>query len=241
MENRKKILLIIPAYNESEGIVEVIQNIKEYQEESPYLLDFIVINDGSTDNEEEILINNKINHVRLIQNLGIGGAVQTGYKYALENDYDIAIQYDGDGQHDIKSLSKLVEPILNGTVDFTVGSRFTSDSSSDFKSSFMRQAGIRWLSALVKLVTGFRVRDITSGYRAGNKKVIKQFSEHYPVKYPEPESYVYLVRRKVRIQEVGVKMFERQTGKSSINPWSGVKYMINVSSAILVESLLGKK
>ena len=118
-----KILLMIPAYNESEGIAQVIQKVDQYRQKSNHMLDYIVINDGSTDNEEEVLRKNDINHIELIQNLGIGGAVQTGYKYALERNYDIAIQYDGDGQHDIESLPALIEPLLNGTADFTVGSR----------------------------------------------------------------------------------------------------------------------
>ena len=152
-KTEQKILLIIPAYNESEGIVEVIDRVNKYRKECDYHLDYIVINDGSTDNEEEILQTNGINHVELIQNLGIGGAVQTGYMYASKNNYDIAVQYDGDGQHDIHSIPNLIDPILRGEVDFTVGSRFLDESNSEFKSSISRQLGIKILSSLIYLTS----------------------------------------------------------------------------------------
>ena len=170
-----KILLIIPAYNEADGIEDVIRKVNDYRKNYKYILDYIVINDGSTDNEEEILRKNDINHVELVNNLGIGGAVQTGYIYALENDYDIAVQFDGDGQHDIQSLPNLIEPLINDVADFTVGSRFVSDSKSSFKSTGARQAGIKILSNLIYMLTGLRIKDVTSGYRAGNRKVIEQF------------------------------------------------------------------
>ena len=236
-----KILLIIPAYNESEGITQVVQKVEQYRIKSKYMIDYIVINDGSTDNEEEILRKNKINHVELIQNLGIGGAVQTGYKYALEKGYDIAIQYDGDGQHDIESLPCLIEPLLSGVADFTVGSRFLEDSNSEFQSSTTRQIGIRILSALIFMTSKIRIKDVTSGYRAANKKVISQFVGRYPSQYPEPESYMHLFSKNIRVKEVGVRMFERETGTSSINLFKGMSYMISVSLAILFSAIMGGK
>ena len=236
-----KILLIIPAYNESEGITQVVQKVEQYRIKSKYMIDYIVINDGSTDNEEEILRKNEINHVELIQNLGIGGAVQTGYKYALEKSYDIAIQYDGDGQHDIESLPCLIEPLLSGVADFTVGSRFLEDSNSEFQSSTTRQVGIRILSALIFMTSKIRIKDVTSGYRAANKKVISQFVGRYPSQYPEPESYMHLFAKNIRVKEVGVRMFERETGTSSINLFKGMSYMISVSLAILFSAIMGGK
>jgi glycosyltransferase involved in cell wall biosynthesis len=236
-----KILLIIPAYNEFEGITQVGQKVEQYRIKSKYMIDYIVINDGSTDNEEEILRKNKINHVELIQNLGIGGAVQTGYKYALEKGYDIAIQYDGDGQHDIESLPCLIEPLLSGVADFTVGSRFLEDSNSEFQSSTTRQIGIRILSALIFMTSKIRIKDVTSGYRAANKKVISQFVGRYPSQYPEPESYMHLFAKNIRVKEVGVRMFERETGTSSINLFKGMSYMISVSLAILFSAIMGGK
>lgn len=236
-----KILLIIPAYNESEGIINVIRTVDAYRKKSKLHLDYIVINDGSTDNEEEVLREHEVNHVELVQNLGIGGAVQTGYLYALEKDYDIAIQYDGDGQHDIESLPKLIAPILDNKADFTVGSRFVTSSTSQFKSTGARQLGIKILSTLIKLLSGVEIKDVTSGYRAGNKKVIQQFADRYPSKYPEPESYMHLLAKKIRIKEVGVNMFERETGESSIGLLSSINYMVTVSLSILFATLIEKR
>lgn len=238
---RFKILLVIPAYNESKGIKKTIDSVKEYIEKSSYNIDYIVINDGSTDNEQEILEKNRINNIELINNLGIGGAVQTGYLYALKSGYDIAIQFDGDGQHDIESIDKLIEPIIQNEADFTVGSRFIEDSNSEFKSSVARQIGIKFLSSLIKNLTKIEIKDVTSGYRAANKKVIKQFVERYPSKYPEPESYIYLLANNIRVKEVGVRMFERETGKSSISLRDSVSYMINVSLSIILGYFIQKK
>ena len=238
---KNKILLIIPAYNEADGILDVIKKVEEYQTKCAYDLDYLVINDGSTDNEEAVLIKNNINHVELVCNLGIGGAVQTGYIYALREGYDIAVQFDGDGQHDINSLSKLVDPIIEGKADFTVGSRFVLDSDSEFKSSGARQLGIKILSNLIRILTGVNIKDVTSGYRAGNRRIIEQFVDRYPSQYPEPESYMYLIAKNCRIEEVGVKMFERETGKSSISIINSASYMINVSLSIIIASLLNKE
>ncbi|BAK57635.1 glycosyltransferase family 2 protein [Lactococcus garvieae] len=240
-KTEQKILLIIPAYNESEGIVDVIKTVDHYRANCRYHLDYVVINDGSTDNEEEVLRAHNINHVELIQNLGIGGAVQTGYIYALKNNYDIAVQYDGDGQHDIESLSNLIEPILDDEADFTVGSRFLDESNSEFKSSKTRQFGIKILSSLIYSTSKFKIKDVTSGYRAGNRKVIAQFTKRYPRQYPEPESYMHLFAKNIRVKEVGVRMFERTTGVSSINLIKGINYMVSVSLAVLVSSLIGKE
>lgn len=237
----KKVLLIIPAYNEADGIVDNVNKINEYIKDAPYHIDYIVINDGSTDNEEEILRANNIPHVELIQNLGIGGAVQTGYMYALENQYDIAVQFDGDGQHDIHSLPHLLDPIINDEADFTVGSRFLDDSNSEFKSSKSRQAGIKILSFLIYITSKIKIKDVTSGYRAGNRNVIEQFVKRYPRQYPEPESYMHLFSKDIRVKEVGVRMFERMTGVSSINMIKGVNYMISVSLSIVASSLVGKE
>lgn len=238
---KEKILLIIPAYNESEGIVGVIKKVEVYCEKSDYKIDYLVINDGSTDDEEEILLSHRIKHVELVQNLGIGGAVQTGYLYAKRNNYDIAIQFDGDGQHDIESLPHLIDPIINGEADFTVGSRFVADSISDFKSTGARQLGIKILSLLIKWTSKIKIKDVTSGYRAGNRKVIEQFAERYPSKYPEPESYMHLFAKNIRVQEVGVQMFERTTGESSINLRKAIGYIIDVSLSILIAALLAKE
>lgn len=130
-----KVLLIIPAYNEEGNILNTVNSIREFSNE----LDYVVINDGSTDNTLKILQENNINHVNLIHNLGIGGAVQTGYKYAYQNNYDIAIQFDGDGQHDVTYVSTICEPIIQNQADMCIGSRYLDDTTSSFKSTFMRR------------------------------------------------------------------------------------------------------
>ncbi len=229
-----KIILIIPAYNEEANILRVYNNIVSYNEKAKNKLDVVFINDGSKDNTESILLENNINHVKLIQNLGIGGAVQTGYKYAIENDYDIAIQFDGDGQHDINYVEDLIKPILDEEADMVIGSRFIDSTSSDFKSSGMRRLGIKVISFCIRIRTGKKIYDTTSGFRAVNKKVLDSFAVHYPLEYPEPISSVDVLLKDMKIKEVPVSMNERMAGKSSIGSWKNVYYMINVILSILL-------
>lgn len=236
-----KVLMIIPAYNEEKNILNVVNSIREYRKTSKYHIDYVVVNDGSTDNTEKVLKENGIHYISLIENLGIGGAVQTGYMYAKKHGYDVAVQFDGDGQHDIESLENLVKPVINGTCDFCVGSRFVDNSSSSFKSTKLRRLGIKYFSILIKLFTGVRVCDPTSGYRAANKAVIDLFARDYPADYPEPESLVQLSKKEFSIGEVPVNMFERAEGASSINEWKSVYYIIKVSSAILFVCLQKNK
>ncbi|MCD5028421.1 glycosyltransferase family 2 protein [Enterococcus asini] len=233
-----KVLLIIPAYNEEAAIKSTVGEIDAFKVKQEYQLDYVVINDGSRDNTQEILQNNTINHVELILNLGIGGAVQTGYKYALENDYDIAVQFDGDGQHDIASLNNIIQPLLADEADLVIGSRFVPGSESEFQTSTMRRLGVRVISFFIKLVTGKKIYDTTSGYRGANRRVIEFFAERYPVKYPEPESIVHLLKKKFKVTETGVNMFERQTGSSSITPIKSVRYMTEVCLSIIIASLM---
>ena len=194
----------------------------------------ICINDGSKDKTEEILTKNNINHIRLVQNLGIGGAVQTGYKYAYMNDYDIAVQYDGDGQHDVRYVEKLIKPIIDEKANMTVGSRFIDSNSSSFKSSAARRLGIKIISWCIKHKTDVRVYDTTSGFRAVDKNVIAMFVDNYPVEYPEPISTVNVLLNNYKVKEIPVSMNERTTGKSSINSWKNAYYMINVVLSILI-------
>lgn len=236
-----KVILIIPAYNEEANILKVYNTIKEYNEKNENKLDYIVINDASTDSTLEILKENNINHIDLIQNLGIGGAVQTGYKYAYQNDYDIAIQFDGDGQHDINYVKKICEPIINKEVDMCIGTRYLDKSSSEFQSTFMRRFGKNIISVLIKLFCKKQITDPTSGFRAVNKEVIKIFAKNYPIEYPEPESTMELLINNYNIVEVPVSMNERQGGKSSINVWKSADYMIKVSLALIIDSLNFKK
>lgn len=232
---KKKILLIIPAYNEEENILKVCNLIKK---DGRY--DYIIINDGSTDNTKSICENKKLNHVTLVHNLGIGGAVQTGYKYAQENDYDIAVQFDGDGQHDIRYVESIIEPIIAGKANMVIGSRYI-ENKSKFRSTIARQLGIRIISFFIKLTTRKKILDTTSGFRAVDKKIISMFAKDYPLEYPEPVSTVELLKKKMIIKEVAVEMNERNGGTSSIKAWKTVYYMINVIFSIIVTSLRRNK
>lgn len=237
----EKILIIIPAYNEEKSILNTITNVESYGEQSEYEIDYIVINDGSTDGTKSLLESQHKNVINLVANLGIGGAVQTGYKYAALNNFDVAVQFDGDGQHDIKSLVNLIEPIISGEANFTLGSRFVSNSPSEFKSSQLRQFGIKIISSLIKLVSGTKIYDVTSGYRAVDRNIIDLFCQQYPIKYPEPETLVRVVKKNFRLVEVPANMFERQAGSSSITPIKSIVYMIEVCYSILLLSLVKKE
>jgi glycosyltransferase involved in cell wall biosynthesis len=226
----KKVLVIIPAYNEQDNILNAINSLEKSN------LDYIIINDGSTDNTEEVCKKNNLNYISLVQNLGIGGAVQTGYKYALENNYDIAVQFDGDGQHNSKYISELIKPVVNGQADFVIGSRFINNIS-EFRSTGARRIGIKIISFLIKLLTRKKITDPTSGFRAANKDIIKLFSNNYPSEYPEPESIVTLIRKKYKVMEIPVKMQERTGGVSSIRAWKTLYYITNVSLSIVINSL----
>ena len=233
----EKILLIIPAYNEEDCILKTYESIKNYNSKSDIKYDVIVINDGSTDNTELILNDNNIPHISLIHNLGIGGAVQTGYKYAYENDYDIAIQFDGDGQHDINYVMDIINPIINNSCDFTIGSRYIDKSKSKFQSTKARQFGISIISKVIKLVTGKKVLDTTSGFRACNRKIIKEFSNNYPLEYPEPVTTTELLKKGYKYKEIPVSMNERVGGKSSIKSLKNAYYMFNVCLSIIIVGL----
>lgn len=224
-----RILLIVPAYNEEANILSVYQKIREHGE-----YDMIVINDGSKDSTPKILDENRIPHIDLVHNLGIGGAVQTGFKYARDNGYDIAIQFDGDGQHDVNYVKDIVQPILDGEADFVIGSRFVETLEGNFQTSAARRAGIRMISGAIKTVTGVRVKDTTSGFRAANESIIREFAERYPVEYPEPVSTTEVLKKKYRLKEVPVMMHERTGGVSSIKAWKNAYYMVNVLLSIFV-------
>lgn len=232
-----KILMIVPAYNEEENILNTCQKIKEFSKE----LDYIVINDGSKDNTLKILQENNLNHINLINNLGIGGAVQTGYKYAFENNYDIAIQFDGDGQHDINYVKRICEPLEKGQADMCIGTRYLDKTSSEFQSTFMRRLGSSIISLFIKICCHKKITDPTSGFRAVNKKVIEEFAKEYPKEYPEPESTVSLLVNGYKIKEVPVSMNERIGGTSSIRLWKSVDYMVKVVLAIIIDSISFRK
>ena len=227
-----KCLVIIPAYNEADNIVDTVNSVIASG------FDYVVVNDGSLDSTLEICRDNGFNVLDLPQNLGIGGAVQAGHKYAKRHGYDIDIQFDGDGQHDASYLPLLVQEVENGH-DIAVGSRFIQENDG-FQSTFMRRVGIKWLSFWIKLLTGKKIYDPTSGFRACGKRAIAMFSAHYPIDYPEPDSLAHAIKRGLSINEIPVEMHERQGGTSSIGGFSSVYYMIKVSLAILIACFVRK-
>ena len=231
---KTKVLLIIPSFNEEKNVLENYQKIINYNKNNDESYSVIVIDDGSTDKTKEICEKNNIPHISLVHNLGIGGAVQTGYKYALDNGYDIAVQFDGDGQHDINYVKNIIDPIIKKECNMVIGSRFVDKNSSSFKSSRSRRIGINIISFFIKLVTGKKIYDTTSGFRAVDSEIIKLFSKNYPVEYPEPVSTVNILKRKYKIKEVAVSMNEREHGVSSIRTWKSVYYMINVILSIFM-------
>lgn len=224
----KNPLIIIPAYREAENIEKLVDDIIENYPQ----YDYVIINDGSKDATRSICQNKGYSFLDLPINLGIGGAVQTGYKYAQRNDYEIAIQIDGDGQHDVSQLVKVIEPIEKGEADIVIGSRFIEKEG--FQSSRTRRFGIRFLSGLIFICTGRKIQDVTSGYRAVNRRFIEIYAENYPNDYPEPEAIVAAVMHRGKIKEVPVVMQERQKGTSSIHAWKSVYYMVKVTLAIIV-------
>lgn len=230
-----RVLMIIPAYNEENSIVSTVESLKKANLKGD-TLDYVIVNDGSKDNTKQVCEDNKLNFINLPVNLGIGGAVQTGYKYAFEHDYDVAIQFDGDGQHDATYISHLVEEIKKGA-DIAIGSRYVAELS-EFKSTFIRRVGIKFLSFLIKLCTGKRIYDPTSGFRASNKEIIKMFANEYPTDYPEPDTIVTVIKKGYNVSEIPVKMKERTSGKSSLSsPIKAMFYMIKVSVAIILSSM----
>ena len=223
-----KILVIIPAYNEEENIEKVIDNLQRRVPE----VDYVIINDCSRDKTREVCRKNSFNYIDLPVNLGIGGGVQAGYQYALKNGYDIAIQNDGDCQHDPTYIKDVVSPIIDGQADIVIGSRFVTGEG--FQSTGVRRIGINFLSGLIKLWCGVRVKDVTSGYRGVNRKFIEIYASEYAQDYPEPEAIISGAMNGAKIMEVPVVMHERTGGASSISAWRSLYYMVKVSLAIIM-------
>ncbi len=229
--NRKK-LVIIPAYNEEQGIEMAVRGILEQAHE----YDYLVINDCSTDSTLRICLENGFHVVNLPINLGIGGAVQTGYRYAYEHGYEIAVQMDGDAQHDASYLPLMEKTLIDENCDMVIGSRFIKKEG--FQSNGLRRVGIRWFASMTRVLFGQRITDSTSGMRMCNRRAMELFVKDYPRDYPEPETVCRLLRHKLKVKEVPVVMRERVGGKSSLDSaQSSVYYMFKVTLAILIERL----
>ncbi len=226
-----KVLVIIPAFNEEENIEDTVRRVMEAVPE----YDYVVVNDSSGDATLAICRNNGFRVLNLPINLGIGGAVQTGFKYAELKGYDYAVQIDGDGQHDPKYIKPMMEALKSNNADMVIGSRFIEKEG--FQSYAIRRWGIKYFSVLIKLLTKRVITDPTSGLRLMNRDIIRKFAAEYPRDYPEPETDLSVLKDKYKVTEIPVVMHERQGGKSSISIKAGAYYMIKVTIAIFVEML----
>lgn len=229
METNKKILIIIPAYNEEDAIDQVIEKIQLHL---PYA-NILVVNDGSIDATSSIAGQTGAMVLDMPYNMGIGAAMQAGYKFAYRMDYDIAVQCDADGQHRPAQIKKLIDTMATQNVDMVLGSRYLE--TRRFKSSVSRRLGMLIFSKVLSLIVGQRLTDTTSGFRAVNREVIKSFSIYYPDDYPEPEALVLLHREGFIIKEISVNMSSRKGGNSSINGLKPVYYMTKVLLAIFID------
>ncbi|MCI6640911.1 MAG: glycosyltransferase family 2 protein [Pygmaiobacter massiliensis] len=223
-----KTLVMIPCYNEEENIERVVSRLSERASG----VDYLIINDCSTDRSREICEENGFSYISLPVNLGIGGGVQAGYLYAVEHGYDITVQMDGDGQHDPAYLADLIRPVAEGKLDMAIGSRFIKKDG--FQSSALRRLGIQIISLLIRLLTGARVADTTSGFRACNRELTAFYARHYAQDFPEPEAIVSAVCGGWRVGEVPVVMEERMGGTSSIRSFKSAYYMIKVTLSLVV-------
>jgi len=221
---------IVPALNEEHTVPRVIDELRAFDPG----LDVVVIDDGSSDRTAEVAAAKGATVLRLPYNLGIGGSVQTGFRFAYERGYDLAVRVDGDGQHDPSQLGRIVGPVLDGDADIVVGSRFAGEAGDGYRSSRSRRVGIRILASVVSGIVGQRVTDPTSGFQALNRRGIALFARDYPHDYPEVEATVMVFRHRLRMQEVPVSMRERGGGRSSITALRSIYYMVKVLLAIFV-------
>jgi glycosyltransferase involved in cell wall biosynthesis len=231
-----RILVIIPAYNEAANIVQVIESVRAGYPAA----DILVVNDGSLDQTGQQA--EKAGYAKVIHlpcNLGIGGAVQTGFKFACLQGYDAALQFDGDGQHLASEIAPLLVHIESGQADVVIGSRFHSGSQG-FKSTPVRRIGIKIFSLLNSLLIRQKITDNTSGFRAYNKKALQFLAEYYPADYPEPEAVILLGKNGFRMREIPVQMRERQGGQSSIRGIAAVYYMLKVLLGIFMGAIRAK-
>jgi len=227
--SHERSIAVVPAHNEAGAIGAVIDGIRSLDGS----FDIVVIDDGSTDGTAAIAASHGAAVVRLPFNLGIGGAVQTGFKYALEHGYQLAVRLDGDGQHDPAELTKLLGPLERGEADIVTGSRFASGDGY-YRPRLARRIGITWFARLVSVLTRQRVTDTTSGFQALNRRGIILFAEDYPNDYPEVEATVLVFKHRLRLVEVPVRMREREHGESSITVVRSVYYMLKVTLALFV-------
>lgn len=227
-----RVVAVVPAWNESGVIGKVVEEIRSFDP----TIDVVVIDDASTDDTAAVAESGGATVLRLPFNVGIGGAVQTGFRYALEQGYELAVRLDGDGQHDPSEIAKILGPIEAGDADLVIGSRFV-DSDAAYRPPFARRVGIRVFARLVSVLGGQRVTDTTSGFVALDRVGIELFAAEYPHDYPEVEATLVALRSGLRLAQVQVKMRERTIGTSSITFVQSLYYIVKVTLALLVASL----
>ncbi|MCP4642372.1 MAG: glycosyltransferase family 2 protein [bacterium] len=226
----QRVLVIIPAYNESATIADVLASLRDHVPE----YDVVVVDDGSIDDTAAIVERTEgAALLRLAYNVGIGGAMQTGYLYAVREGYDVAVQCDADGQHPVEQLRSLVDRLDQGDADMVIGSRYVADTA--YTPSVFRRVGKSLMSRLVDVVMGAGITDTTSGFRAANRKAFCLFARHYPDDYPEAETLVIMHKSGLRPVEIPVEMSPRQGGRTSISPRHALYYMIKVGLAIFID------
>lgn len=225
-----RVLVLIPAYREERTIGALVRSLRER-----YPHDVLVVNDGSPDGTSEAAREAGATVLDLPCNLGIGGAVQTGFLYARDRGYDVVARIDADGQHEVGDIPKVLAPVLEGRADAVIGSRFLGET--EYRGSFPRIFGIQHFRFLVNLFTGYRVTDPTSGFFAINRRLVAFYSDHYPSDYPEVDSYILMHRLGARALEVPVRMYDRAGGKSSITAFRAVYYMIKVTLSFLINRI----
>jgi hypothetical protein len=225
-----RVLVAIPAYREEKSIGAVVAAIKH-----KFSYDVLVVNDGSPDGTSAAAWHAGAVVLDLPCNLGIGGAVQTAFLYAMNSNYDAVVRIDGDGQHEIDDIPSVLEPILAGNADAVIGSRFLGET--EYRISIPRIFGIHFFRLLVGLFTGYRVTDPTSGFFAINRRLIEFYSYHYPSDYPEVDAYILMHRLRARTVEVPVRMHARAGGKSSITTFDALYYMVKVTLSFLINAI----
>jgi glycosyltransferase involved in cell wall biosynthesis len=227
----KKVLIVIPAYNEGLNIEKTVKDVTEHTN-----YEYVVINDSSKDNTKEVCEKNNFSIISLPINYGLTSVIQIGMKYAYKNGYDIVIQFDGDGQHEAKYLEDLVKEIEQENCDIAIGSRFITKK----KPISIRMLGSNLLTGVIKIVTGKKIKDPTSGMRAYNRQAIEIFVNNASLT-PEPDTLVYMLKKKLKIKEIQVEMKEREFGKSYLSAFKSVEYMINMFFSILFIRAITRK
>jgi glycosyltransferase involved in cell wall biosynthesis len=229
VSTRSLYLAVVPAYNESATIVEVVEALRRNAPD----FDTLVVDDGSADSTDVLAHRAGAKVLKLPFNVGIGGAVQTGFVYARDHGYDFLAQVDGDGQHDSVELERLIATMQEEDVDMVCGSRFLTDDHR-YPAPLSRRTGIHIFAFLLSLIVGMRVSDPTSGFRLYNRRAIELFAHHYPHDYPEVEAVLILHHHHLRMREIPVRMYTRGGGISSISTGKSAYYMIKVLLALFV-------